>query len=243
MNIVRRKVSLNKRRYVADGFDLDLTYIEERLIAMGFPAQGMEGLYRNPMSQVKKFLEWKHKDHYKVYNLCIEREYDVEKFASRVGRFPFADHQAPPLEMIPQFCEDVTSWLSESEENVAAVHCKAGKGRAGMMVCCYLIHAKFYPTAMTAMDHFASRRTMDGEGVTIPSQRRYVCYYEDVFYLGMPEFPTIQLSSITFGCSNYVKHENPTPFCKVYLGQKEIFSSEIPKVEKRTRCSNRLQRS
>ena len=29
----------------------------------------MEGLYRNPMSEVQRFLEDRHADHYKVYNL------------------------------------------------------------------------------------------------------------------------------------------------------------------------------
>lgn len=32
MNVVRRKVSLNKRRYVADGFDLDLACILFNLV-------------------------------------------------------------------------------------------------------------------------------------------------------------------------------------------------------------------
>ncbi len=41
-------------------------YITSKVIAMGFPSGGMESMYRNPMGEVKRFLETKHKDHYKV---------------------------------------------------------------------------------------------------------------------------------------------------------------------------------
>lgn len=47
---------------------------------MGFPSENIEGIYRNPMKEVQNFLEEFHKDHYMVYNLCSEKEYDISKF-------------------------------------------------------------------------------------------------------------------------------------------------------------------
>lgn len=63
---LRSLVSLNKRRYRGDGFDLDLTYVTNCLIAMGFPSVGIEGAYRNAAQDCRRFLQLKHGDHYKV---------------------------------------------------------------------------------------------------------------------------------------------------------------------------------
>ena len=41
-------VSKKKKRYKGHGFNLDLAYITDRIIAMGYPSSGKEACYRNP---------------------------------------------------------------------------------------------------------------------------------------------------------------------------------------------------
>ena len=66
------QVSQNKRRYVDEDFNLDLTYVTDRVIAMSFPASGSRSLYRNSIQEVGRFLDKMHFGHYRVYNLCCE---------------------------------------------------------------------------------------------------------------------------------------------------------------------------
>ncbi|XP_055206913.1 phosphatidylinositol 3,4,5-trisphosphate 3-phosphatase TPTE2-like [Gorilla gorilla gorilla] len=79
--LLRRRVSENKRRYTRDGFDLDLTYVTERIIAMSFPSSGRQSFYRNPIEEVVRFLDKKHRNHYRVYNLQLHYE-DIDNLTN-----------------------------------------------------------------------------------------------------------------------------------------------------------------
>jgi phosphatidylinositol-3,4,5-trisphosphate 3-phosphatase/dual-specificity protein phosphatase PTEN len=88
MNKVRTLVSGAKIRLQDGKFDLDLTYITERLIAMGLPGEGFRKLYRNDIEHVVEFLQTNHMDHYTIFNLS-EHTYDYTKFEGRVNHFEF----------------------------------------------------------------------------------------------------------------------------------------------------------
>ena len=176
---IKSLVSKAKTRFCYDGFDLDLTYITLKIIAMGFPSTSIESIYRNNMEDVKRFMNTRHKNHYKVYNLCEERSYPEGSFY-RQACYPFEDHEAPPLNLIIEFCEDAKKYLDEDENNIVAIHCKAGKGRTGTFICCLMLYLHIFETADECLAYYGLMRAGDGKGVTIPSQNRYVHYFEDI---------------------------------------------------------------
>ena len=54
-NKVRALVSKKKHRMREDGFDLDLTYVTPRIIAMGIPSVDYQKMYRNRIEDVERF--------------------------------------------------------------------------------------------------------------------------------------------------------------------------------------------
>ena len=52
IDFIRKKVSGKRYRYVDEKYNLDLTYITDKLIATSFPASGFESTWRNHIDDV-----------------------------------------------------------------------------------------------------------------------------------------------------------------------------------------------
>ena len=98
---IKSLVSKKKLRFIGDGgVDLDLSYITDQIIAMGWPSRGIESLYRNGLDDVKQFLERRHGGHFRIWNLVSEREYGAGHFPCEIERFTWADHTPPPFNLV-----------------------------------------------------------------------------------------------------------------------------------------------
>ena len=89
-------------------------------------------------------------------------------------------------------------------DNVVAIHCKAGKGRTGLIVVSYLLYCGFKSSAADARKFYDWARTVDGKGLTIISQIRYVHYFEQ------------QLSLIKHGRELLRPEQSRAPLCSLH---------------------------
>jgi len=205
---------------------------------MGFPSEKTEALYRNPYTEVLRFFEFYHPNNYYIYNLCAEKDriYDPEKFHGRVKHFPFYDHNAPPVQLIVDCCNDIAEWLDDNKDNVAGIHCKAGKGRTGLISCCYLLLKETCRDTDEALRYYGIKRTKDGKGVTIASQIRYIRYYERVIKEMDGVIPAaIPLILTRMRVTSYPKKELKTtgdPYVVIEMNDQITHSSEMGTVEK-----------
>ncbi|KAE9356456.1 hypothetical protein PF008_g3604 [Phytophthora fragariae] len=186
MKALRAAVSGSRVRFMQDGFDLDLTYITPKLIAMGYPASGVEKTYRNDINEVANLLDSRHPNAYRVYNLS-ERSYDYGKFEGRVSECGFPDHHPPPLQLLLDIMNDMVEWVAKSPKHVVVVHCLAGKGRTGVVCSCYLLLTGYYGSVFKLrkereLRELANSSIRDfwnarGQGVRFPSQALYIYYF------------------------------------------------------------------
>jgi len=182
----RSVVTENKRRYTKDGWNLDLTYITDRVLVMSLPAMGAKSLYRNHIDDVARFLDSYHPHGYLVINCCAESygDYPVDKFHGWVKRYKVEDHSVPTLPTLVELCQELVPWM-EDPRHVIVIHCKGGKGRSGTAICAWLLHTGQCTTPEEALNLFGCMRTDSTkkgriQGVETASQQRYVRYFHQV---------------------------------------------------------------
>lgn len=181
MDFLRQLVSKQKIRFKDNKYNLDLTYITPRIIAMGFPASGMEGLYRNRMQDVANFLQDRHGDNYRVVNTS-SRTYDYSKFGDRVVDVEWPNHHPCRFYYFCRLVLETARVLVETgPETVVVVHCLGGKGRTGSLIGCLLQMAGKRATIEQCNDYYGSKR---GVQVGYPSQIRYMVKFRYYFLKG-----------------------------------------------------------
>ena len=179
MDYFREKISGNKNRYTEEGFNLDLSYITPRIIAMANPGEGFRKLYRNSIDTVKKFLDKRHNGKYLVINISGTK-YSYSTFDNKVIEYDWIDHQAPKISTLFLLCRDMYEFLAKDDENIIVVNCRGGKGRTGTVICSFLLFTGVFYNPKEALTYYAKKRFKCGEGVTQPSQKRYVCFFYEV---------------------------------------------------------------
>uniref|UniRef100_A0A8C8VDS8 Tensin 3 n=1 Tax=Pelusios castaneus TaxID=367368 RepID=A0A8C8VDS8_9SAUR len=158
-----------------EGYELDLTYITERIIAVSFPASCSEETYVHNLQDVTRMLKSKHGDNYLVLNLS-EKRYDLTKLNSKIMDVGWPDLHAPPLDKICTICKAMESWLNSDPQHVVVIHCRGGKGRIGVVISSYMHFTNVSASADQALDRFAMKKFFDDKVSTLmqPSQKRYV---------------------------------------------------------------------
>lgn len=116
MNYLRTLVSGKKKRFIDRKYNLDLSYITPRIIAMAYPGSGIETMYRNSIDSVSKFLKERHDGNYLVINLS-GKKYDNTKFNNNVKEYEWVDHHAPPLKLLFTICKEIHKFLEGKQKN------------------------------------------------------------------------------------------------------------------------------
>ncbi|KAM3605152.1 uncharacterized protein V6R79_021456 [Siganus canaliculatus] len=213
-----------------EGYELDLTYITERIIAVSFPWSCSEEIYSHNLKDVTRMLKSKHADNYLIINLS-EKRHDLSKMNPKTLDTGWPDMHAPPLDKICTICKAMESWLNADPLHVVVIHCRGGKGRIGVVISSFVHFTDVSASADQALDRFAMRKYHDDKvsALMTPSQKRYVWILNSLLSGSMKinASPLFLHCVILHGIPNFDATGVCRPYIKVYQGMQAVYSSGI----------------
>ena len=159
---------------------LDLAYITPRLLVLSRPRIAAEAAdakqrHRDPPAAVVAHLAAAHGlANVAMLSLLEAHEPGAEWGAAGVFGLalsqPMADHAAPPAAAVRSAVAAIQRWLADSPAHVVAMHCRAGRGRSGVVAAAYL-RASTGASAAAALAVVAAKR---GQAVRHRAQQQVV---------------------------------------------------------------------
>jgi len=174
---------------------------------------GRFAAFSGPVNKPKTFGVYKSKtpeDYVPLFkengvNLVIRlnnKEYDTDKFTSHGIKhrdFYFLDGSCPKEILVQRFIDEC-----EKEKGAIAVHCKAGLGRTGTMIACYIMkHYKFPAAALVGWIRLAR------PGSVLGSQLQFLIDKEKSFHQSSNSSPIFQ--SISSFVQDLWEHKDSSP--------------------------------
>nr|XP_023679496.1 tensin-3-like [Paramormyrops kingsleyae] len=213
-----------------EGYELDLTYITERIIAVSFPHTCTEESYLRNLQDVLRMLRSKHGDNYLVINLS-EKRYELSKMNPKTMDTGWPDLHAPPLDKMCTICKAMETWLNANPQHVVVIHCRGGKGRIGVIISSYVHFTNISASADQALDRFAMRRYHDDKvsALMTPSQKRYVWILNSLLTGCMKMNTSLVFLHhvVLHGIPNFDIGGVCQPYLKVYQGMQAVYTSGI----------------
>uniref|UniRef100_A0A8C5MNC5 Tensin-2-like n=1 Tax=Leptobrachium leishanense TaxID=445787 RepID=A0A8C5MNC5_9ANUR len=211
-------------------YDLDLTYITERIISVFFPTNQEEQRYRSNLREVASMLRSKHEDKYLLFNLSRKR-HDLARLNPKVQDFFWPDCHAPPLDVICSICKAMEAWLNSDPQHVVVLHCKGNQGKTGVVIASYMHYSKVSASVDQALSTLAMRKFCEDKvsAALHPSQRRYINYFGGLLSGNIKiSSDMLSLQCVLLPVIPALQSEGGfCPFLKIYQSMQLVYTSGI----------------
>nr|XP_031318343.1 tensin-2 isoform X10 [Camelus dromedarius] len=220
-------------------WDLDLTYVTERILAAAFPARPDEQRHRGHLRELAHVLQSKHLDKYLLFNLS-EKRHDLTRLnpkpqfhpcTRQVQDFGWPELHAPPLDKLCSICKAMETWLSADPQHVVVLYCKGSKGKLGVIVSAYMHYSKISAGADQALATLTMRKFCEDKVAAElqPSQRRYISYFSGLLSgsIRMNSSPLFLHYVLVPMLPAFEPGTGFQPFLKIYQSMQLVYTSGI----------------
>nr|XP_058164154.1 tensin-2 isoform X6 [Dasypus novemcinctus] len=211
-------------------WDLDLTYVTERILAAAFPARPDEQRHRGHLRELAHVLQSKHRDKYLLFNLS-EKRHDLSRLNPKVQDFGWPELHAPLLDKLCSICKAMETWLSADPQHVVVLYCKGSKGKLGVIVSAYMHYSKISAGADQALATLTMHKFCEDKVAAElqPSQRRYISYFSGLLSgsIRMNSSPLFLHYVLVPVLPAFEPGTGFQPFLKIYQSMQLVYTSGV----------------